>query len=440
MSVDLRIEGGKIILPDKTVEGAIAIDKGKIKQIGTPTNLPCAEKTINAHGKLVFPGLVDIHVHLRDLELSYKEDFTTGTQAAVVGGVSSVLDMPNTKPVTNSLSALKTKKEIAKKKILCDTGFFSLLPNEIHEIEAIIREGAVGFKIFPHQPHSNFPLTLENLKKAFAKINGRVPLAIHPELSKNGETTINEFLITHSNQQEAKAIAWIGSILTEQDHLHVCHVSAQESLVEIELIRARGHKVTSEVTPHHLFLTQELLFSKKGWVKMLPPLRTNGDVQAMQDAIKKEQIEAIATDHAPHAAHEKMKPFSQVASGTPGLETMLASTLDYALKENLPLNLLGRLLASNPAKIYGLRNKGEITVGKDADLVIIDPKKSQQIDASQFVSKAKFSPFDGYQAQGVPVMTIIRGTIAVQENEILVRPGFGQIIPGPGGSLDEIPL
>lgn len=430
MIVDFIIEGGKIVLPDKTIEGAIAIDDGKILKVGNEPTLPRADTIIRIPGKLVFPGIIDIHVHLRDLELSYKEDFTTGTQAAVVGGVTSLQDMPNTKPLTNSLTALKAKKEIAQKKILVDTGFFSLLPDHLSEIDEILREGIVGFKIFPHSPYSTLPLTLENLKEVFARINGKIPLAIHPDLSTDGEANINEFLTTHSNQQETKAIEWIGNILTMRDRLHICHVSAREALQEVNRLKIRGLNVSCEVTPHHLLLTQDLLSSKKGWIKMLPPLRTNEDVRTLQSALKKGSIDAIASDHAPHTLKEKAQSFAQAPPGIPGLETLLSLTIDYAIKENTPLHLLGRLLSTNPAKIYGLTNKGGIIEGRDADLVIIDPKKKNEIDASQFLSKAKYSPFDGFQLNVTPMMTLIRGTIACEDSEILIQPGFGKLISG----------
>lgn len=430
MIVDFVIEGGKIVLPDKTVDGAIAINDGKIIKVGKEPSLPRADKIIRIPGKLVFPGVVDIHVHLRDLELSYKEDFTTGTQAAVVGGVTTLQDMPNTNPLTNSLTALKAKKEIAQKKILVDTGFFSLLPEQLSEIDEILCEGIVGFKIFPHSPYSTLPLSLENLKEVFTRIDGKIPLAIHPDLSTNGEANINEFLTTHSNKQEAKAIKWIGSILTKRDRLHICHVSAQEALHEINRLQTRGLNVSCEVTPHHLFLTQGLLLSKKGSIKMLPPLRTKEDVQALHTALKKGAIDAIASDHAPHTLKEKAQSFAQAPPGIPGLETLLSLTLDYALKENIPLHLLGRLLSTNPAKIYGLTNKGSIIEGRDADLVIIDPRKKHRIDASQFLSKAKYSPFDGFQVKVTPIMTLIRGTIVCEDKEILVPPGFGKLVSG----------
>ncbi len=430
MIVDFVIEGGKIVLPDKTVDGAIAIDDGKIIKVGKEPSLPRADKIIRIPGKLVFPGVVDIHVHLRDLELSYKEDFTTGTQAAVVGGVTTLQDMPNTNPLTNSCMALKAKKEIAQKKILVDTGFFSLLPEQLSEIDDILYEGIVGFKIFPHSPYSTLPLTLENLKEVFTRIDGKIPLAIHPDLSTNGEANINEFLTTHSNKQEAKAIKWIGRILTKRDRLHICHISTQEALQEINRLQTRGLNVSCEVTPHHLFLTQDLLLSKKGEIKMLPPLRTKEDVLALHIALKKGAIDAIASDHAPHTLKEKTQSFAQAPPGIPGLETLLSLTLDYALKENIPLHLLGRLLSTNPAKIYRLTNKGSIVEGRDADLVIIDPRKKHQIDASQFLSKAKYSPFNGYQVKVTPIMTLIRGTIVCEDKEILVPPGFGKIVSG----------
>ncbi|MFQ6126421.1 MAG: dihydroorotase family protein [Candidatus Heimdallarchaeota archaeon] len=428
--MDLMIEGGKIVLPDKTVEGAIAIDDGKIRKVGKEPTLPRADKIIRIPGKLVFPGLIDIHVHLRDLELSYKEDFTTGTQAAVVSGITTLLDMPNTKPLTNSLTALKAKKKVAQKKILVDTGFFSLLPKQLSEIEEILREGIAGFKIFPHNPYTTLRLTLENLKEVFTRIDGKKPLAIHPDLSTNGEANINRFLTTHSNKQEAQAIKWVGRILTKRDRLHICHVSVHEAIQEIISLKTKGLNVSCEVTPHHLFLTQDALLSKKGIAKMLPPLRTKEDVVALHTAMKKGIINAIASDHAPHLLKEKAQSFAKAPSGIPGLETLLILTLDYALKENFPLHHLGRLLSTNPAIIYGLPNKGGIVAGRDADLVIIDPKTTHQIDASKFISKAKYSPFDGYQVKITPIMTLIRGTIACEDNEILVPPGFGKLISG----------
>ncbi len=441
--VDLVLQNAKIYTETGLVEGGIALDNERIVKIARKTNLPKASRNIDLKGKLALPGLIDCHVHLRDQNLAYKEDFTSGTSAAAAGGVTTVIDMPNNSPVTMSTQALKHRMQIAKPRILVNVGFNSAFPAETKEAEKIIDEGAVGFKIYLSQQIGGINVDDDRaLQDAFKTISKRgKPICVHAEdrltlqeaereLKAEGKNDTTSFLKAHPTRAEKKAIGRIISIgRVARVHTHICHVSSSVGLQQVSAAKRAGSNVTCEVTPHHLLLSAGRLKKLGNAALVLPPLRTNRDIAALWKNLNAGVIDTIASDHAPHSWKEKASESVWDAKpGIAGLETMFSLMLTEVNRGRLTLPQLVRLICFNPYRIFGLRDRGTLNKGCFADIAVVDLKKEYTIDASKFYSKAKFSPFDGWKVKGAPVKTFVNGQLVMDEGEIVAKPGIGRLM------------
>ena len=443
MTVDLVLKNAKIFTNGHIFEGGLAIDNKKIVKIGKFCNLPDACLKMDVRGNLVIPGLIDLHVHLRDQLFDYKEDMNTGTAAAAIGGVTSVLDMPNNKPVTMNVASLKSRIQIATKRALVNVGFYSALPTEFEEIDNIVDFGAMGFKVYFSNRIGGIDIDDDDsLLIAFRKIAQKnVPICVHAEdrsiidnrkkiLISSGKNDIEDFLIAHPVEAEVKSInRIIGLVRKCNVHTHFCHVSSRLGLIAILSAKEKGLPITCEVTPHNLFLTSET-YKRVGFLGLtVPPLRQESDVSAIWNALLLNKIDAIASDHAPHELDEKMKQSVwDVSPGIPGLETMLALLLTEFNRGRLSLNTLVRITSENPARLLHINGRGSITEGNWADLVVVDLKQEGIIDSSSFMSKAKYSPFDGFKIKGKPLQTFVNGNLVMDENEIVSESICGKII------------
>lgn len=448
MPVDLVLYNAKIYSKGEITEAGLAIENGKIAKIAKETLLPKASKRINLHGCLMLPGLIDVHVHLRDQNLAYKEDFYTGTAAAVAGGVTLVVDMPNNEPVTMSPSALKERMKLAEKRMLCNVAFFSAFPKTLAEIPDIIASGAIAFKLYLIKQIGGVNIESdEALLQAFREIKKHnVLVAVHAEdrttvekvqenLKRKGCKDIDAFLEAHSAHAEKIAVERILKIVKETwVPVHFCHVSIKQGLAAIKKAKNSKVPVTCEVTPHHLFLSAKHL--KQGGLMFLtdPPLRKEDDVKALWNALKLGEIDIIASDHAPHALEEKKADSVWDAkTGVAGLETTLPLLLTKVNEGKLSLQEMVHLTAEKPAEIFRLKNRGRLEEGCFADVVVVDMSKEDVIDASKFHSKAKFSPFDGWKVKGKPTKTFVNGELVMEEGEIIAKPGTGKIVFGSRG-------
>ncbi|WXG41164.1 MAG: dihydroorotase family protein [Candidatus Freyarchaeum deiterrae] len=441
-TVDLVLKNAKIFTFQGIVTGGLAVEKQKIVKLSKEPELPRADEVVDAKGFLLLPGLIDSHVHLRDMELSYKEDFYTGTCAAAAGGITTVIDMPNTVPRTSSLKALVEKKEEARKKIVVNLAFHAGFPSRLNEVEKMAKEGIVGFKIYPHDPSEeidwkNEEETLSYLKAA---ANNNLPVSIHPddletinklqsELRQQKLTDIEVFLGSHPAITEKKAIIKFAKWgIKTGCHIHICHVSSGESLATIKEEQIKGAKLTCETTPHHLFLTKDEIKKQGAFAKVLPPLRTQNDNSALWAALLGGLINTLASDHAPHSLAEKEKPFQDAPSGFPGLETMLPLMLTKVARGDLRLEKLIELTSRSPAQIFKLENKGMLLEGYEADMVLVDFKEKWKINPEKFYSKSKFSPFDGWKVTGKAKMVFIKGLCVMSDEQIIAPQGTGSII------------
>ncbi len=443
--VDSVLTNAKAYLNGQIVDCSIAIEEGKIQKIGKETQMPNADEKTNLHNLLVLPGLIDEHVHLRDEGKAYKEDFTSGTAAAAAGGFTTVLDMPNNDPVTMSIASLENRMIVAQRKILVNVGFYSEFPKKPAEITNIVDEGAVGFKLFMGSQVGGLNIDDdEALQEAFKYVAElKVPLAVHAEdramlaaneeklkqAQKNGTA---DFLRAHTETVELKAIQRLLKLSQQTNvRLHFCHVTSQEGLNAIAEAKKsdRKGKVTCEVTPNHLLLTSEDVKRIGQMAIMAPPLREKTHTDALWKGLEDGTVDTVGSDHAPHTKEEKSaSSVWDVKVGVPGLETTLPLMLTLVKKNRLTISKVVHLLAEKPAEIFGLNDRGCLEQSKNADLTIVDFNRQFKIDASKFKSKAKFSPYDGWDVQGKVVKTIVNGQVVFDEGEIVAKGGSGFVV------------
>jgi len=419
------IKDGHIIDPSQGIDrvGDILIEDGKIKEItdqGTKVKNNPEIRIINAQGMIIIPGLIDMHVHLREPGFEYKETIQTGTMAAVKGGFTTVCCMPNTFPVNDNASVTEFIKRKASQE-----GHCAVLPigaitkgqkgQELAEIGTMRNEGCIAFSD-DGQPVMNSLIMRRALEysKSFD-----VPVISHSEdLTLSDDGVMNEGLISvtlglKGIPPEAEQIMIFRDILLAEltgGRLHIAHVSTEGSVNLIRNAKNRGMNVTAETCPHYFSLTEDAVQGYNTNAKVNPPLRTLRDIAAIKEGLKDGTIDVIATDHAPHHRDEKMRAFDMAPFGISGLETALGLSLRLVQEDILTLPQLIEKMTLNPAKIFRI-NKGTLRAGMDADLLVVDQKKEYTVHAERFISKGKNTPFEGWELKGAPVLTMYKGKI-----------------------------
>lgn len=445
MIVDLVLNDAKAYLAGEVKECSIAVEEGKIIKIGMGPHMPQADHKTSLEHFLVLPGLIDGHVHLRDEEKSYKEDFYTGTAAAAAGGITTVLDMPNNNPVTMSVESLRNRINRAQARILVNVGFYSEFPTENEEIGKIANEGAVGFKLFMTEqvggldPDNNsvlleaFKLLSELRRKVAVHAEDRTELKnVKERLKSSKSDDLDAFISVHSERAEVKAVERIlGLAEKSRANIHFCHISTENGMNRIVEAKRSGLNVTCEATPHHLLLSLDDLKRIGTFALTMPPLRTRNHAEALWMEIRNGSVDVIGSDHAPHALEEKeAESVWNVKVGIPGLETTLPLLLTEVKQGRLSIGDVAKLMSEKPAEIFSLKTKGFLRTGYDADLTVVDLKTKSLIEASTFKSKAKFSPFDGRLVVGKPVKTYVHGVLVLDEAEIVAKAGTGEVVRG----------
>ncbi len=419
------IKNGKVIDPSQKIEKKmnILIDGKLIKEY--PGNIKELEKrkdlkVIDANKLVVVPGLIDIHVHLREPGFEHKETIRTGTLSAAAGGFTSIACMPNTDPINDNASVtdyilLKARTE----------GIVNVLPigaitkseegNQLAEIGEMYKAGCVAIS------DDGMPVTNSNLmRRAMEYVKAfNLPVFVHAEdtylsddgVMNEGKTSTMLGLKGIPNASEEVMIARdiLLSELTGTD-LHICHVSTEGSVRVIREAKKRGVKVTAEATPHHFLLTDEEVYNYNTNAKMNPPLRTSKDVKAIIKGLKDGTLDVIATDHAPHSEDEKNVEFDNAPFGIVGLETALPLSLKLVEDKILTISQVIEKLTINPANIVN-SDKGTLKKNKVADITIYDPKEEYLIDKNNFYSKGKNTPFQDWKVRGKVKYTIVSGKI-----------------------------
>lgn len=384
-----------------------------------------ADKMIDASGCYVMPGFIDLHVHLRDPGLEYKETLATGGNAAVRGGVTTVCAMPNTKPVIDSGEKVAEVHERAEKESPANVIQIGAVTvgqkgEELADIEGMAKAGCHAISE-DGKSVMNASLYRQGMKRA--KECGISVFAHCEDINMVEGGVMNadkntERLGLRGITNSVEDVIVARDILLAKEtgvRLHLCHCSTEDSVKMVKAAKEEGLLVTGEVCPHHFILTSDDIKEDDGNYKMNPPLRSRADVEALRQGLKDGIMDVISTDHAPHSAEEKNKSMAQAAFGIVGLETSAALTYTYLVKEGI-LSIMGMAekMSYNPAKILGLEEKGSVSEGKVADIVIFDPDKTYRIDKNSFASKGKNTPFDGFEVSGEVRYTLVDGEVAYQ--------------------------
>jgi len=421
----LLIKNGRVIDPsqklDKTCD--LLVENGKIKEIGPKLSAPAGVQTIDASGCYVTPGLIDMHVHLRDPGFEYKEDIVSGTQAAVAGGFTSVCCMPNTKPVIDNKAIVSYIRNKAKTEGLCNLFPVGAITQGskgecLAEMGELKESGCVAVSDDGHPVKSS-----ELMRRALQYASGiGIAVISHAEdLDLVGEGVMNEgYTSTELGlkgiPRVAEDIATAREVLLAEytgAPIHIAHVSTLGSVQIIREAKARGVKVTCETAPHYFTLTDDAVRGYNTNAKMNPPLREADDVAAIKAGLKDGTIDCIATDHAPHHLDEKDVEFNVALNGIVGLETSLPLSLKLVTDGVLTLAQLVEKMSCNPSKILNLE-RGSLAVGAIADLTLVDPAATWIVEAEKLASKSENSPFIGWSLQGCAKATIVGGKIKFQ--------------------------
>lgn len=409
--MSILIENGLVLDPasGESQVRSVYVENGVIQ--APPQELPPGTQRIDAKGLWVTPGLIDLHVHLRDPGLTHKETIETGSMAAAAGGFTTICAMPNTKPVTDTAEVVRYVTEQGEK-----AGYVHVLPigaitmgqqgEALTDFKSLQAAGACAISE-DGKSVADAALMEEAMQQAKAL---NLPILDHCEdaalaaagLSREAENQMTAREIDLAERTGAK--------------LHICHVSTRESAELVRQARAKGLPVTAEVCPHHFALDDSELAKGDSNYKMNPPLRGKEDVEAMKQALADGVITCIATDHAPHADYEK-GPMDKAANGITGLETAVSLAITELVKPGVltPLELIA-CMSYHPAQVLGIE-KGTLQVGAAADITLIDPEAEYVVDVQKFHSKSKNAPYGGMHLTGRPVMTIVDGRITYKMEE-----------------------
>jgi dihydroorotase len=421
--MSLLLRGGRVIDPANNLDAVqdVLIAERKIERIGRNLEAPAGAEIVDASGKIVCPGFIDIHVHLREPGYEYKETVATGTRAAAAGGFTAVCCMANTNPVNDNGAV--TDYILAKAKV---EGVVRVYPigavtrglrgEELAELAELAESGCVAFS-----DDGRCVMNAGLYRRAMEyTLPFGAPLISHAEdASLSRGASMNEGVVSTETGLPGQPAA-AEDVMVARDILlaeltgarvHIAHVSTAGAVRLIRDAKARGLQVSAEVTPHHLVLTEDAVRTWDPNTKMAPPLRTKRDVEALLEALADGTIDCIATDHAPHALSEKEGEFDRAAFGIVGLETAVAVLLDRLVRPGLlPLSTLIARLSRDPARLLNLPG-GKLAAGAPADVTILDPDAETVVDPLRFRSRSRNTPFGGWSLRGAPWMTLVGGSV-----------------------------
>ncbi|QKR98730.1 dihydroorotase [Sphingomonas sp. CL5.1] len=418
---DLKLTGGTVHTPGGPVAADIGVRGGRIVAIGASGD---AGRTIDCTGLDILPGVIDTQVHFREPGLEHKEDLATGSVAAVMGGVTGVFEMPNTKPNTDSADAIADKLARAKGRMWCDHAFYVGATNhnarDLAELERL--PGTAGVKIFMGASTGDL-LVSEDARLAEVLASGHRRVAIHAEDEDRMNARADERVAGDPSshpvwRDDESAILATRRILAlaraARRRIHVLHVTTP---AELELLSRHKDIASCEVTPQHLTLAGEDAYPRLGTLaQMNPPIRSAAHRDGLWHWLNQGVPDVIGSDHAPHTLEEKSRPYPASPSGMPGVQTLLPLLLDHASKKRLTLQRVIDLTSAGAQRIFGIAGKGRIAAGYDADFTIVDLQKRWTVDEQWLASRSNWSPFTGMELTGKAIGTIIRGTVAMWED------------------------
>ncbi len=421
----LLIRQAEIILPNgESMIGDVLTEGRYITQVGREITTATPVKEIDAQGLTLLPGVIDPQVHFREPGLEHKEDLFTASCACAKGGVTSFLEMPNTRPLTTTQSALDDKLQRAGQKCVVNYGFFIGATTE-NLPDLLSAQPTPGIKIFMGSMHGQLLVNQEEALEAIFS-QGKRLIAVHAEDQARINERRQQFagitdLAVHSQIQDNQAALLATQLALKlskkyQRRLHILHLSTAD---EAELLRQdKPSWVTAEVTPQHLMLNTGAYETIGSLAQMNPPLRSPHDNEVLWQALRDGIIDFIATDHAPHTLEEKAQTYPNTPSGMPGVETSLTMMLTAAMDGKCTVAQVVKWMSKAVAVAYGIPNKGEITPGYDADLVLVDLKNYRPVKREELLTKCGWSPFEGWSLTGWPVTTIVGGEVVYDKGQV----------------------
>jgi dihydroorotase len=451
VAVDLIVKNGTIVSPQASLRGHVLVQDGKVLEVLARDDLPPARETIDAAGLHVLPGLIDPHVHFRSPGLEYKEDFETGSLGAAAGGITTVIDMPNVQPPTSNVEGFQAKVAAAQGRSYVDYGIYAVLvEGNMDQILPLAEAGVVGYKIFLGETVGNVPAPPDGeIIEAWrimagtglrcgvhAEDNG-VVLYLRKKLQAQGRRDPLAHLESRPAVAEAEAISRAILFAREaRSKLMIYHMSSAEGVELLRRGRADGVDVMGETCPHYLLMQADdmVRLGLGTLLKVNPPVRAKEHGEALWRGLLDGTIQVIGTDHAPHTPEEKMAgdPMGDIwtaAAGWPGVETNVPLMLTQVNAGRMTLKHYVKVQSEGPARAWNLwPRKGNLGRGADADMTIVDLHKEGRIDKDRLHSKSKVTPFHGFRVKGLPVYTVVRGTVVMKQ---------GEIYGGPGGRLQR---
>ena len=426
--LDLIIKNGKCYIDGQLKDVNISVKDGKIQKIGQITE--DAKDTIDATGLIVLPGCMDTQTHFREPGSTDTEDLHSGSRAAIVGGITSVFEMPNTNPPTSTKKEFQRKLDLAKNRMYCNYAFYfgatADNANELADLKNL--EGCCGIKLFAGSSTGNLlvadekdiEVVFQNSSKVVAvHSEDEAILSINKKLIRKGD--VHSHPIWRSDECAISSTRRIVRIAKRYNKkAHVLHISTKQ---EIDFLAQHKGNITFEITPQHLTIYAPDCYDKLGtYAQMNPPIRDKSHYDRLWYAVKNNLNDTIGSDHAPHLKVNKDKEYPNSPSGMPGVQTLMPVMLNHINEGKLTLNQLINFVCENPVKIFGIRDKGFIKEGFDADFTIVDMNKKITIKNENIESKCGWSPFDSVEFKGTPVSTIIAGKIKMNDGKILGDP------------------
>ena len=427
---DLILSGGTVVTPGNESVTDIGVNEGRIARIGDLSQID-AGRSIDCKGLHVLPGVIDSQVHFREPGLEWKEDLETGARCAALGGVTAVFEMPNTNPSTTSPDMLLDKLARAKDRMDVDHAFYAGATNEnaslLAEMEAM--PGCCGVKVFMGASTGDLLVKddkgVEDVLRAICR-----RAAFHSEdeyrLEDRGSLAVEGDYSSHPVVRDVETavsstLRLIRLARKTGKRIHVLHISTAE---EMEILREAKDVASVEVLPNHLTFAAPDCYEKLGgFAQQNPPIRDARHREAIWRALNAGIVDVVATDHAPHTKEEKIQPYPASPSGTPGVQTFVPVMLTHVNAGRLSLRRFVELTSAGPQRVFGIANKGRIAEGYDGDFTLVDLQKKNTITNQWSKSKSGWTPYDGFEATGWPVATIIRGNIVMKDGELLIKGG-----------------
>ena len=432
MAYDWLLLGGEVASSQEVVRADVAIRGEQIVAVGDLKGHP-AERTLHCDGLTILPGLIDSQVHFREPGFEHKEDLESGSRSAVMGGVTTVLEMPNTNPPTTTAEALQDKLARAHARMWCDHGFFvgATAENADHLAELELLPGTPGIKIFMGSSTGTLLVDAEQDLRRVLR-SGKRPCAVHAEDESRNRLRKAEFanptvadhpIIRDAISAEIATRRMIALSKETRRPVHILHVSTANELEPIARAKRNGIPITAEVTPQHLFFAAPECYARLGTLaQMNPPIRDESHRSALRKALREGLFDVFGSDHAPHTLEEKARPYPQSPSGMPGVQTLLPVLTTLISQGLLTTKQLVQMAAERPASLYGIINKGHIKPGFDADLAMVDLGRKVRFTRDMVESKCGWSPYEGEELTGWPVHVFVRGHAAMLEGHLAGEP------------------